>query len=594
MELDAARPPDGDDAAPAGDIEWNQDRSSPANLTNPLSSGPSTFMAAASGRTFYLGTSSNWSFARQILSMTHEYLFHTPLPTGNLLFDGAAYDLGWDGFRTTVNTNVPVAPPLDFSIHLVNTVKFHAGQLFHLFDEDSFMECLHDFYRDPERHMAAPSLWYIHYLLILAFGKAFVVQRGQGNRPPGCEFFTKALQLLPDTTHLSEDPVIATEILCCIALYLQSLDYRNPAHNFIGQAMRIALAQGMHTDMPAEHLGDALVQRCRRIWWTIYILDRQMTSLMGLPQSIRDNQVHHQLPSYPESPQKVVALRLQIKMCQIMEEINSTVYGPDGRLNRKFLLRTKSALACTADLANELRTSYDLRLDQTSISGVSRLSAHLHLLYHQCMVLATRPVLFCVLKIRLQSADNSIESLNSSPNVRKLLQVCIESARQMVNILTVLQEQDLLDSFLPFDLESTFVSATVIVTAAATDFSLLDDWNSLLRKTYCILDEMTSRGNLVAGFRKWELEQLAITSSQLSASRTGPVADSAAEGRPGKGISRLQTPLIPASNSDAFGTPGVEGPDNGFTIAEIMAVADSIGTGDVDWISHAINENQIW
>jgi proline utilization trans-activator len=88
--------------------------------------------------------------------------------------------------------------------------------------------------------------------------------------------------------------------------------------------MRIALAQGMHTDMPAEHLGDALVQRCRRIWWTIYILDRQMTSLMGLPQCIRDNQVHHQLPSYPESPQKEVALRLQIKMCQIMEEINSS------------------------------------------------------------------------------------------------------------------------------------------------------------------------------------------------------------------------------------------------------------------------------
>lgn len=226
------------------------------------------------------------------------------------------------------------------------------------------------------------------------------------------------------------------------------------------------------------------------------------------------------------------------------------------------------------------------------------------------MVLATRPVLFCVLKIRLQSGDNSIESLNSSPNVRKLLQVCIESARQMVNILTVLQEQDLLgkcperpvlkpahrpaDSFLPFDLESTFVSATVIVTAAATDSSLLDDWSSLLQKTYCILDEMTSRGNLVAGFRKWELEQLAITSSQLSASRPGPVGQSVTEGRPGKGMSRLQTPLIPDSNDDAFGAPVVEGPDNGFTIAEIMAVADSIGTGDVDWISHAINENQIW
>lgn len=59
------------------------------------------------------------------------------------------------------------------------------------------------------------------------------------------------------------------------------------------------------------------------------------------------------------------------------------VYGPDGRLNRNFLLRTKSALASAAELVTELRKCYDLRLDESSISGVSRLSAHLHLLYHQ-------------------------------------------------------------------------------------------------------------------------------------------------------------------------------------------------------------------
>jgi hypothetical protein len=59
------------------------------------------------------------------------------------------------------------------------------------------------------------------------------------------------------------------------------------------------------------------------------------------------------------------------------------VYGPDGRLNRRFLLKTKSALGSTIDLADEICKSFDLRLDEASVSGVSRLSAHLHLLYHQ-------------------------------------------------------------------------------------------------------------------------------------------------------------------------------------------------------------------
>jgi hypothetical protein len=51
-----------------------------------------------------------------------------------------------------------------------------------------------------------------------------------------------------------------------------------------------------------------------------------MTSLMGLPQSIHDSQIHHQLPSFPGSPQKVVALSMQIRMCQIIAEINSSMY----------------------------------------------------------------------------------------------------------------------------------------------------------------------------------------------------------------------------------------------------------------------------
>lgn len=85
--------------------------------------------------------------------------------------------------------------------------------------------------------------------------------------------------------------------------------------------MRIALAQGMHTDMPVENLGEPLVQRCRKIWWTVYILDRQMTSLMGLPQSIRDDDITCQLPSFSGSTQRAAALNMQIKLSRIYAEI---------------------------------------------------------------------------------------------------------------------------------------------------------------------------------------------------------------------------------------------------------------------------------
>jgi proline utilization trans-activator len=92
----------------------------------------------------------------------------------------------------------------------------------------------------------------------------------------------------------------------------------------IGQAMRIAQAQGMHTDMPMAELGERTVQRCRRIWWTIYILDRQMTALMGLPQSIRDDDITCQLPNFSGSTQRSAALNMQIKLSRIYAEIGKS------------------------------------------------------------------------------------------------------------------------------------------------------------------------------------------------------------------------------------------------------------------------------
>ena len=85
--------------------------------------------------------------------------------------------------------------------------------------------------------------------------------------------------------------------------------------------MRIALAEGMHTDMPVAELGEAFVQRCRKIWWTIYILDRQMSSQMGVPQSIRDDEITCQLTHFPESPQRTAALRMQIKLARVYADI---------------------------------------------------------------------------------------------------------------------------------------------------------------------------------------------------------------------------------------------------------------------------------
>jgi proline utilization trans-activator len=81
----------------------------------------------------------------------------------------------------------------------------------------------------------------------------------------------------------------------------------------------------MHTSMQAQGLEDKYVERCRKVWWTVYVLDRQMSSLMGVPLAIRDEDISASLPTFSGSLQKVLALEIHVQLSRVIAQIlNST------------------------------------------------------------------------------------------------------------------------------------------------------------------------------------------------------------------------------------------------------------------------------
>ncbi|KAF1972246.1 hypothetical protein BU23DRAFT_508700 [Bimuria novae-zelandiae CBS 107.79] len=567
-------------------------------LTNPLLESPSKFMSSSSGRSFYLGTSSNWSFHGQVLNVVHQHIRSTPLPGAEMLFDGSAYDLPWDGTRSLLETNAPVLPSMDYAIFLINAVKFHCGQLVHLFDEDEFHTKLHAFYGSREANKLNESLWYVQFLLIIAFGRTLAQRKHRDSKPPGADFFVHALQLLPDTNRLCREPLVATEVLCGIALYLQALDSRNAAHVTIGQAMRIALAEGMHTDMPVAELGEAFVQRCRRIWWSIYILDRQMSSQMGVPQAIRDDDITCQLTHFPESTQRTEALKMQIKLARVYAEISRGVYGAKGRLRKKFVISIKSILEDMAAIAEELRNSFPLHADGR-FGGISRMPAHLHLMYYQAIIVTTRPLLFCCLKKAFES-PKEVGALVSSRKIRPLLTMSLDASQKILNILESLQDQDLLETFLPWDLDSLFVSTMILVLIRFVDDSLSENSIVWLNKAFAFLDTMTANGNKIADYRCAELRKLEEMLSEYLANRTPlqPLGPMPPQQLMGQRQSPLEGPFMspnnqPPSNlmnSEAMGMYTAFSDESGgfgedLTAEQILAVADAMELGGTDWFN---------
>jgi proline utilization trans-activator len=69
--------------------------------------------------------------------------------------------------------------------------------------------------------------------------------------------------------------------------------------------------EGLHTHLPEVSLGPETLSRCRELWWTLYVLDRHFSSSLGLPMSVRDDEITTLLPgpgTYSHSESSLVLL----------------------------------------------------------------------------------------------------------------------------------------------------------------------------------------------------------------------------------------------------------------------------------------------
>ncbi|CAI7627330.1 unnamed protein product [Penicillium crustosum] len=465
------------------------------NMVNPLSSGPPEYITDPTGRLYYLGHTSTWSLTIRLLNLTHEALYKCPFPSTAHHIDSVIYDLKWNGMRSQAVPDIRGLPAIDHALFLINATKFHTGEIFHLFDETKFMDQLYRFYENPVENVHTAGLWLPHFLVIIALGKAFVGAQTRGNVPPGCEYFRAALMMLPDYSLLWKEPSTSAEILCAFALYLQSIDWRTSAHNMV---------HGYHTDLSTRFPNEQELVRCQHIWWTVYILERQISVLMGTPLSISDNDINTPLPLFPDSPLKTTTLLIHVKLSKAFSRIVNALYRDAGEMESTFVKSTQEVLQRVADVACELRENFPVP-DQGALSGISRVSGYLNLLYHQCIMLATRPFLFILVEMRAKGTDPQTEV--PTP-IQLLLQICLESAKKTSQILGFLQDQNLLECFLPFDLESAVSAGLVVTMASLVDLPLIANRTSYLDILLSVLDQMIDHGNLIALDKKRKILQL--------------------------------------------------------------------------------------
>ncbi|KAL4894788.1 fungal-specific transcription factor domain-containing protein [Aspergillus ambiguus] len=491
----------------------SQDEINTVFRQNPLVDTDYTFAKSPDGRYWYMGPSSSWSFCRRVLALIGKHMPDCPPDPWNA--DGGVYKMQWTPLGPDDPPDITNLPPLDYALFLFNSVKFHFGPLFYLINEPEYLRNLHEFYENITVKASTARLWYAQYLLILAFGKAFTGHIVLPGNPAGCQYATRAMGLLPGLGGLNDDSLLSVQVLTLAAVYFQAIDMRVAAFQHIGQAIRICVLEGMHRHMPEDVLGAEYSRRCHITFWVVYMLERELSAVLGAPSSIRDEDITVPLPSETSSSLDSWNMTLHVRLSRLTAQILTTIYGVHQATDGSLIKNTQSILRNLADLSQDLKHLLDTHF-QGSVSKASRIAIRLILSYHRCVVVTTRPLVMCALHMHIsQAGPNSSRKVCLSPAVASLIQSGVDSARNILRILRVLGDEDLMEAFLPFQLEDAFSSAFVLQLIRAVAPWLLPDetWGDDVES---VLDRMISKGNVVAPLRKVELSQLAHIMTPLT------------------------------------------------------------------------------
>ncbi|KAJ5337834.1 hypothetical protein N7452_004562 [Penicillium brevicompactum] len=526
-----------------GRCVWANPFTLPSRTVNGLYKGKSGWI--------WLAPTSLWSLTTRLSLMLAENL-HPEIPYRfPSSLNKEIYPMRWRPAPIEDPPDISGLPSADDALYQFNTVKHHLDQHYRFFDEESFTRHLDEFYAGNSLQKATGNrLWFVHFLLVLAFGNAFLLRSRSTKDPPGSRFFLRALSLLPDYANLWTDGLLAVEVLALAGLYLYCIDHRESAHVYIGQAIRIAQLDGLHTELPEHELGVETVSRCRNLWWTLYVMDRHVSSSLGLPMTTQDSDITTTLNPAPAGSRPDATLSLHVKLSYLFSSILTckmslfyaygviidTLFSQAIYKNEKtelgiFLEKTRTILQTMTIYAREIENMVHPK-STTSVETMPKGTRYITLLYHQlpqCVLVATRPLLLSVLKERLERLGDighrEDDWRSFLAPTKALISTGIKSAIQTLQILTdedsllgknlliqrsegqILIPDQFAEVFLPFEMEVTYGAALHLIMAT-TLFPHSTAGYEYSEQAHSIFDEMIFKGNKLATARKTELSHL--------------------------------------------------------------------------------------
>ncbi|KAF2165085.1 hypothetical protein M409DRAFT_67379 [Zasmidium cellare ATCC 36951] len=400
---------------------------------------------------------------------------------------------------------------------LVRRAHSFIGNNYHLFEKKSFFDKLDRAYSGEG---GTDLLFTCHLFAMLALGELYThcKTNAADSRIPGTSYFVQAVNLLQDLYEVGS--IEQVQILLLISFYANSLGRVKSAHVYCGIAVRIGIGLGLHRSQAGSSTMSPVQREVRRrVWWTLYLFDRMISSKLGYPLAIRDDDIDVEFPSMEglsTSEQAEfcdpVHLRAHSTLAKITGSILSDIYRLPRQSNPSFVRVVHRVLNDLRQWDEELPVVLRLQGERPPRNLFT-----LHMQYHLCIIQTTRPILLHIFKMRLQSGltSTSQQRQTFSPTTLALADACVQAARTTNQLLSKLFVEGSLAVFGYFDSHYLFSSTLILIISAVMEpQSTVSD---AVQTAFSLLRSMASNGNISANDYLNRLEHIRSTVSSARA-----------------------------------------------------------------------------
>ncbi|OJJ36435.1 hypothetical protein ASPWEDRAFT_108896 [Aspergillus wentii DTO 134E9] len=269
----------------------------------------------------YLGPSSGLSVAENLNRIVHDAV------SKSLPVNGGNQPGPWP------NTEQKVAPPEDaIGEQILNAYFKNMHMRLPFLDRHEILE-LH-----AQRHQGAGPTPHDQFrkfkiFMVYAIGAAILQMTETYDSTPPNTFLATALQFEPT---LRESLSIATiEAMMLLVLYNLRSSSNSSVWYMIGLAMRTCVDFGLHREAHYQKLKPEEGQLRRRLFWSVYLIERYVAWSLGRPFSIAEEEMDAELPpeideqGQPNLRRFISSIRLQ----RIMSQIHMRIYRVDKNIS---------------------------------------------------------------------------------------------------------------------------------------------------------------------------------------------------------------------------------------------------------------------